>query len=416
MGYVPYQERLRIFAGEVAAAAGIGTWCFGNDRQLYYSTCPNEKEFQMLLSLENGLDFVLERKGGCEYPAILSDSLNLIWAAEHAYEDGQPVFLIVMGPVFLNRTSVTNIEKALNKKNLSIPLKLQLMKMLGNVPVVGMSAFFQYAVMMHYMITEEKTEPDSFIYQTNPLKLGKQPADNEEMEEENQKDAADAERLYKGEKILLSAIREGNMNYLDILAKEGDFGGGLMTHTGDSLRDGKNTLLIFCDQCSRAVMEGGVSAKAVKELESRYCDEIEKCRTFTELAKLNEKFMAECVSKVNEFRKNEKASSSIRACCDYIKANLSKPLTVESLAGEMGYTDYYFTKKFKKETGESLSEYIKKARIEYAKILLITTSTGIDDISDSLHFGTRNYFSKIFHDIVGITPAAYRERMRNGEK
>ena len=80
-----------------------------------------------------------------------------------------------------------------------------------------------------------------------------------------------------------------------------------------------------------------------------------------------------------------------------------------------GYTDYYFTKKFRKETGVSLTDYIKQARIEYAKILLITTRTGIDEISDSLRFRTRNYFSKVFREIVGITPAAYRERMRKGE-
>ena len=416
MGNVPYQERLRLFAGEVSAAAGIGTWCFGNERQLFYSTCPNEKEFQMLLGLENGLDFAFEKEGGCGRPVILSDSMNLIWAAEHAYEGGKPALLIVMGPVFLNRTSVKNIEKALQKKNLSVTVMLQMKRLLGNVPVVGISAFFEFAVMLHYMITEEKVSSDDFIFQTDEKMLGKLPAFEEPPETDAlTKAEADAERTFRGEKVFLTAISEGNVNYLKVLSEQGNFGGGLLTDTGDALRDGKNTVLVFCDQCTRAVMDGGVSARAAKELEIRYANDIEKCKSFTELLRLNSSLMAECVRKVNEFRENEKASSGVRACCDYIKANLTKPLSVEFLAKETGYTDYYFTKKFRKETGVSLTDYIKQARIEYAKILLITTRTGIDEISDSLRFGTRNYFSKVFREIVGITPAAYRERMRKGE-
>ncbi len=416
MGDVPYQERLRLFAGEASAAAGIGTWCFGDERQLFYSTCPNEKEFQMLLNLENGLDFSFARKGGCDRPVILSDSVNLIWAAENSYEGGKPALLIVMGPVFLNSTSVKNIEKALHRKNLSVPVMLQMRKLLENVPVVEMSTFFQYAVMMHYMLTEEKISPGDFIFQTDENLLGRQTVDEEDPDTDNlTQGEADADRTFQCEKVLLNAIRDGNKNYLKVLSDLGDFGGGMITDTGDALRDGKNTLLIFCNLCTRAGIEGGVSAKSAKELETRYANEIEKSTTFTGLVRLNDRLMEECVRKVNEYKENEKASSGVRACCDYIKVNLMKPLSVEFLARETGYTDYYFTKKFKKETGVSLTDYIKQARIEYAKILLITTQTGIDEISDSLHFGTRNYFSKIFREIVGITPAAYRERIRNGE-
>lgn len=61
--------------------------------------------------------------------------------------------------------------------------------------------------------------------------------------------------------------------------------------------------------------------------------------------------------------------------------------------------------------GIKVTDYIKQARIEYAKIALLTTKKSIQEISDSLQFGTRNYFSKVFHEIVGMTPAAYREKV-----
>lgn len=71
---------------------------------------------------------------------------------------------------------------------------------------------------------------------------------------------------------------------------------------------------------------------------------------------------------------------------------------------------YYFIRKFYKEMGIKVSDYIKQARIEYAKVVLVTSKKSIQEISDLLQFGTRNYFSKVFHEVVGMMPAAYREK------
>ena len=86
-------------------------------------------------------------------------------------------------------------------------------------------------------------------------------------------------------------------------------------------------------------------------------------------------------------------------------------LSAEKIAAAMGYTPYYFTKKFYKETGMRVTDYIRQAKIEYAKLLLLTTKKTIQEISDLLHFGTRSYFSKVFHEQMGVTPAAYRNNI-----
>lgn len=415
MREIPCEEKLRTLAGAVYSAAEMGMWCFGSDRELFYSTCPNEKEFLMLLELGGCLDFVYEREGGCDKPAVLSDSTNLMWIAEHVYKDGKPSLAIIMGPVFLSSTPVKNIEDTLKKMEFSISVRKQMMRILANVPVVMRSMLNQYSIMLHYMITEKTIRPRDFIYQNKIENTVPEDID-EEAEEGQQQEGFDADRVVKGEKLILQAIREGNLNYLQVLDEECDFGGEQLTHTGDSLRDAKNTMLIFCALCSRAAMEGGVSAKTSKELEARYITQIEACTTLTKLTTLNIEMMKECVQRVDKSNQNPQISSIVSECCDYVRANVLKPLTVEMLAREMGYTEYYFTKKFYKEMGIRLTDFIKQARIEYAKITLITTKKSIQDISDSLHFGTRNYFSKVFHDIVGMTPADYRERMGREEK
>lgn len=60
--------------------------------------------------------------------------------------------------------------------------------------------------------------------------------------------------------------------------------------------------------------------------------------------------------------------------------------------------------------GIKLLDYIKKVRLSYAKVWLLTNEKSIQEISEILQFSTRNYFTKVFKAQEGITPAEYRER------
>ena len=48
----------------------------------------------------------------------------------------------------------------------------------------------------------------------------------------------------------------------------------------------------------------------------------------------------------------------------------------------------------------SLTNYIKYVRIERAKLLLTTTGLSLQEIADRLHFCSRSYFGKVFHEVV----------------
>ena len=88
---------------------------------------------------------------------------------------------------------------------------------------------------------------------------------------------------------------------------------------------------------------------------------------------------------------------------DYLEAR------IDELAARVGYTEYYLSRKFKEETGVSLNNYIKFAKVERAKFLLSSTDTSIQEISNRLGFCSRSYFGSTFQKIVGCSPADYRE-------
>lgn len=88
--------------------------------------------------------------------------------------------------------------------------------------------------------------------------------------------------------------------------------------------------------------------------------------------------------------------------------HLNQKIRAADLAALVGYTEYNLTHKFKEETGLSVTDYAKFAKIEHAKVLLKSTDLSVQDIAASLSFSTRNYFSRIFQEVTGQTPMEYR--------
>lgn len=401
----PVEIRIRILASQLYAASDLGMWCFVEEGELFFSTCVQENEFLAFLKLGNCLDCIYQKKEGWDRPLILSDSLGLLWVAEHVYKKGTPVMLIIVGPVFTSKTSVKHIEDALRERFSSVHMCRQMMRTLSGVPVIAMSALNQYIKILHYTLTSDRIRTSDFIFQNEITKNLTQ------EEPEGMMKYQSMDRIMKGEKLILQAVTDGNRNYKEIVEREENYSSELISSTGDSLRDGKNSVLVFAALCTRTAIDGGLPIKTAKEMETQYVSEIEKSGTITQLKNVKNKMLDDFVCRVRESQENPLISKTTQESCDYIRANVLRPLTVEEIAQEMGYTTYYFTKKFYKEMGIKVTDYIKQARVEYAKIALLTTKRSIQDISDSLQFGTRNYFSKVFHDIVGMTPVAFREKV-----
>mgnify|MGYP003369083882 FL=1 len=73
-----------------------------------------------------------------------------------------------------------------------------------------------------------------------------------------------------------------------------------------------------------------------------------------------------------------------------------------------GYDEYYLTRRFKKETGLSVTNYVKFAKIERAKVLLDSTKMSVQAVADALGFTTRSYFIQCFRAVTGQTPTEWR--------
>lgn len=98
-----------------------------------------------------------------------------------------------------------------------------------------------------------------------------------------------------------------------------------------------------------------------------------------------------------------------RKILNYIDRNLRKGLSLDEAAEYASMSSCYFSKFFKKLTGQNYIAYVTDGKIELAKQMLLDTDMPVINISYELSYGETNYFSKAFKRKVGVTPTEFRE-------
>lgn len=97
----------------------------------------------------------------------------------------------------------------------------------------------------------------------------------------------------------------------------------------------------------------------------------------------------------------------------YVDDNFSLPtLSLESISQEFSYNKKYISTVFKKSVGIGLSEYLNTIRIQHSCTLIEQGFTSISDISTLSGFSDSGYFSKVFKQKMGVSPASYIKQKR----
>ena len=95
---------------------------------------------------------------------------------------------------------------------------------------------------------------------------------------------------------------------------------------------------------------------------------------------------------------------------DCIRRRDDEALTLHSLAGKLGYSDFHMTKQFRVITGLSLRDYLRTRRLAFALTQVRDTDRRLIDIALDYGFSSHEAFTRAFRREYGVTPAAYRRR------
>ena len=96
-------------------------------------------------------------------------------------------------------------------------------------------------------------------------------------------------------------------------------------------------------------------------------------------------------------------------CSRRRRENFTSPeTTVNFLAEQLQLNRCYLSRLFHGKTGVTLSEYILRKRLEYAKELLIHSDHTVFNIASLCGFSDSSYFMRFFYKQTGMTPSQFR--------
>lgn len=399
-------KNIELFRELVRCGGEISLWQYDGEGNLLSSNCQTEAIFDTAFSLSGSRARMISYAAAQDAPVLLGTELGLVWGAAFEKREGRLVRACVLGPVFFSDTSVRQIKDGLASyqgSEVSIAWKSRFIQSLAQVPVSQHIVFSRYILMLHYCLTGKHLQASNLcVLNVSHARGPAGPSSGPYR---------DRYIIWNAERALLQMVRNGDLNYKTAFHNSSMVSNGVPLQGGAPLRQAKISVIVFCSIVCRAAMEGGLSPEEAYSLGDAYIQNVENAKAMDELTSISVMMYDDFIQRVHRCRSDPARSEAVQKCCDYIEMNLGEKIRASDLASLAGYSEYYMTRKFKEETGYFISDYVKFARIERAK-LLQSTDLSILEIAGRLGFATRSYFSQAFREVTGMTPTQFREKER----
>ena len=242
------------------------------------------------------------------------------------------------------------------------------------------------------------------LYQTEaPLSL----ASPRQTPEETLRKMEEMERRYAYENELMRAVSMGQSHKAEmLLASFSNF--AFERRLADPVRNLKNYAIIMNTLLRKAAEQGGVHPLYLDNLSSEYAARIEQIASAAAgYGLMTEMYRGYCRLVRRHATKNY--SPPVRKAIAHIDSDLNGELGLKALAELQGINPSYLSTLFKKETGQTVTDYVNQRRVHLAVRLLGGTRLQIQTIAQHCGIPDVNYFTKVFKKYVGKTPRQFRQ-------
>ncbi len=98
---------------------------------------------------------------------------------------------------------------------------------------------------------------------------------------------------------------------------------------------------------------------------------------------------------------------------DYIEEHYKEVITLEEIADYIGFSQFYFTKFFKKNTGMTFVTFLNCYRLSKAKWLLTNKDLPMSDVAYEAGFQSVKTFYRLFKEDTDVSPLQYQKQYFN---
>ncbi len=219
------------------------------------------------------------------------------------------------------------------------------------------------------------------------------------------------EQRYAYENELMDLVSQGHYHRAEMMLS--NFTGPMFEQrTADPLRNLKNYGVICNTLLRKAAERGGVHPIHLDAISDQFARRIESGAELTMGTDLILDMVRSYCRLVRKYAMGQ-WSPTIQKSIAYIEADLAGDLGLRQIASALNISAGYLSTLFKKETGQTLTEYISRRRMETGAHLLRTTRLQVQTVAQRCGMSDVNYFSKLFKKYTGKSPIQYRKELQH---
>ncbi|MCI2774389.1 AraC family transcriptional regulator [Staphylococcus petrasii] len=160
--------------------------------------------------------------------------------------------------------------------------------------------------------------------------------------------------------------------------------------------------------CRKVIERSGVNLLTVDAISGKYATIIDEETSIEGIEKLT-LVMIEEYANATLISKSKKYSTKINKVIQYMELHLSYEITLDNLAQIIEWSPSYLSRRFKKEVGQTISQFLTKLRVQKSEDLLKNTEMTMEEIAHYIGFKQQSYFTACFKNIHHISPKQYRK-------
>lgn len=319
--------------------------------------------------------------------------------------------ILVLGPYTKSLITKNSINKKAIESSLPNYINVQLEKFYSAIPyfpnddtilaLVNCFCEVVYGSIDNFSITTENRKRDIEIHSFSPS--------NQSREPEPWMSVELLERRYAIENELIDAVSKGISHKAEMIFSNIKPENALESRLTDTLRNTKNYMVILNTLLRKAAEQGKVHPIHIDSVSSDFALRIEAMQSLAECEDLL-KYMIKKYCRLVNKHSQRNYSLLIQKVITQIESDISSDLSLNNLSKKFNVNSSYLSSLFKKETGNTLTDYVNKMRVERAKELLISTNLQIQSIAQRCGMLDVNYFTKTFKKYTDLTPKKYREK------
>ncbi len=313
--------------------------------------------------------------------------------------NGEARFMVTFGPFIIERLSVAELRYIAHRMKLGSDNCAMLESFFGIIPFFDRGTLVKLTCIFQDYFEAMPGKPEIVTIDHSVDLSG----DGISIEDKFT-DRGFVEGNYKAEAKLLSAVERGDTDYVrSVFDSNVRFINMPPRYPSDPLREIKNLSITLNSISLRAAISGGLNSNVAHNMSHAFAVRIEQQNNAEAVGKLISEIAVSYAEAVRKYALKGYSDLIVNAI-NYIRRNLSSPVSLTEIANHLHISREHLCRQFKYETGITPTEYIHKTKIEESCPLLASRKYGIGDIALIFGYSSPSHYTKMFERVIGASP------------